>query len=135
MNTLTDAILTYLESRNIAALNDLVEEAEVHEILAVLDELSSEEQAIVYRLLSKEKALDVFEQLDTSSQQKLLKSFTDEKAIEMMDELPPDDRVRLLDELPAMVAKRLIASLSPEERVATNIIMGYGQETAGREMT
>ncbi|SDK12584.1 magnesium transporter [Natronincola ferrireducens] len=98
-------------------------------------ELSSEEQAIVYRLLSKDKALLVFEQLDTQLQQKLLSSFTEDKVIEMISELAPDDRVRLLDELPAKVTKKLIASLSPEERKETALLMGYEEETAGRIMT
>jgi len=135
MSELTQTICSYLTSKDFDALSNLLNNSEDHEILAVLDELSSDEQAVVYRLLSKEKALQVFEHLDTSSQQKLLKAFTEDKVIEMMDELPPDDRVRLFDELPAIVTKRLLASLSAEERKATNIIMGYGQETAGREMT
>ena len=135
MSNLKDSILNHLEYKKMDALKLLLNRVEEREILGVIKELSSEEQAIVYRLLNKEMALFVFEQLDTSDQQKLLKSFTEEKANEMMNELAPDDRVRLLEELPATVAKKLIASLSPSEREITNTLMGYEAETAGREMT
>ncbi|WP_244269471.1 magnesium transporter [Natronincola ferrireducens] len=124
-----------MENRDTESLKKLLSEAETIELFDVMRELSSEEQAIVYRLLSKDKALLVFEQLDTQLQQKLLSSFTEDKVIEMISELAPDDRVRLLDELPAKVTKKLIASLSPEERKETALLMGYEEETAGRIMT
>ncbi|WP_026477092.1 magnesium transporter [Alkaliphilus transvaalensis] len=130
-----ETIWAYLEKKDIDSLKRLLSNAEDMEILDVIRDLSPEEQVIVYRLLTKERALFVFEQLDTSLQQKLLSSFTDEKAIEMITELAPDDRVRLLDELPATVAKKLLNSLSAEERKETNLLMGYEAETAGRIMT
>jgi len=100
-----------------------------------MHDLSTENQVIIYRLLSKDKALSLFEQLDTTDQEQLIHSFTDEAAIEIISELEPDDRVRLLDELPASVVKRMIAALSYEERAATNLLMGYEEGTAGRVMT
>ncbi|MCZ0702974.1 magnesium transporter [Natronobacillus azotifigens] len=135
MENFKRSIWTHLDNKDMDALKKLVSQAETIEILDVMRELSVEEQAIVYRLLSKDKALIVFEQLDLYLQQTLLASFTEEKVIEMISELAPDDRVRLLDELPAKVTKKLVASLSPEERKETALLMGYEDETAGRIMT
>ncbi|WP_353893876.1 magnesium transporter [Proteinivorax hydrogeniformans] len=135
MEKFKKTIWTHLEKREMDSLKELLSKSEVIEILDVMRELSAEEQVIVYRLLSKNKALLVFEQLDVSLQQKLLSSFTEEKVIELISELAPDDRVRLLDELPAKVTKRLVRSLSPEEREETALLMGYDDETAGRLMT
>ncbi|ABR49384.1 magnesium transporter [Alkaliphilus metalliredigens QYMF] len=135
MEIFKNTIWTHLENREMESLKKLLSDAEVIEILNVIRELSSEEQAIVYRLLSKDKALEIFEQLDTHLQQKLLASFTEERVIEIISELAPDDRVRLLDELPAKVTKKLVDSLSPEERKETALLMGYEEETAGRIMT
>jgi len=132
---LKEKILFYIEHKDMEALKGLLSDAEDMEILYAFHDLSSEEQVIVFRLLTKDNALSIFEELDTDMQQNLLRSFTDERAIEFVNELAPDDRVKLLDELPATVAKKLIASLSPEERAATNILMGYELETAGRIMT
>ena len=130
-----ETIWTHLENKDMESLKKLLISAEDMEILDVIRELSANEQVLVYRLLTKDRALFIFEQLDTSLQQKLLTSFTEEIAIEMITDLAPDDRVRLLDELPARVAKKLLESLSPEERKETHLLMGYETETAGRIMT
>jgi len=132
---LLEKILEYINNRDMNGLKELLAGAEEMEILYAFNDLSSEDQVIVFRLLTKDHALELFEELDTDLQQNLLRSFTDEKVREFVNEMPPDDRVRLLEELPASVAKKLIASLSAEERKSTNLLMGYQPETAGRVMT
>ena len=132
---LNEKILQYIRDKDSEQLKVLLAEAEELEILHVFGDLSSKEQVIAFRLLAKDRALSVFEQLDTDLQHNLLNSFADEEARLFVNEMAPDDRVRLFDELPAGVAKKLIAMISPEEREATNLLMGYKPETAGREMT
>jgi len=130
-----ETILTHIQNKDMETLKNLLATAEEVEFLYVFNDLSAEEQVIVFRLLSKDHALRIFEEFDTDLQHNLLRSFTDEKAREFVNELAPDDRVKLLDELPAGVAKKLIASLSPAEREMTNVLMGYKPETAGHVMT
>ena len=130
-----EAVLFNLKSKDIGTLKLILNNSSELDLLNIIHGMSSENQVIAYRLLSKEKALAVFEQLDTSDQEKLIRSFTEEAAIEVISELDPDDRVRLLDELPAAVAKRMVAALSPAERAATNLLMGYEAHKAGRIMT
>jgi len=132
---LNENILSYLKNKDMEKLKALLAEAEDIEVFHAFHSLSSEEQLIVFRLLTKDSALSIFELLDTDQQQNLLRSFTDEKAVEFINELAPDDRVKLLDELPAIVAKKLINALTPEERANTNILLGYEPETTGRIMT
>lgn len=132
---LQEKISTCFEHKDMEGLKILLSEAEDMEILYAFNDLTSEEQVIMFRLLSKDKALHIFEQLDTNAQYNLLRSFTDEKTIEFVNEMAPDDRVRLLDEMPAGVAKKLINSISPEERAITNVLMGYEPQTSGRIMT
>jgi len=132
---LLEHILSLIKAKDMAALKTLLNKAEDIEFLHAFHDLSSKEQVITFRLLNKNNALTIFEQLDTDEQHNLLRSFTDERAREFINELAPDDRVRLLDELPAVVAKKLINDLSPEERTATNVLLGYAPETAGRNMT
>lgn len=128
-------ILSYLQEKELGELKQFLVSIEKLEFIRSFTSLSPDEQVIVFRLLPKEKALDIFETLDTSVQQHLLRSFTDERAIEFVNEMAPDDRVRLFDELPVVVAKKLLGSLSVEERESTNLLMGYEQETAGRILT
>lgn len=42
---------------------------------------------------------------------------------------------RLFDELPATIVSRIITQLSDQERQATNLLLGYQENTAGRIMT
>ncbi|MCL2593609.1 MAG: magnesium transporter [Defluviitaleaceae bacterium] len=130
-----ETVFEYLKSKDIDRLKLLLNSASEVEVLDAMEDLSSKEQVIVYRLLSKDRALFVFEQLDTILQERLISAFTEEEAIKAIEELDPDDRVRLLDELPATVAKKMLASISKEEREYTNLLMGYEPETAGRIMT
>jgi len=132
---LIEKILQYIEDKNMKDLKVLLAESEELEILQAFHDISPEDQVIVFRLLAKDVALDIFEELDTDEQQNLIRSFTDERAVEFVNEMAPDDRVRLFDELPATVAKKLLAAISPTERMATNLLLGYEDETAGRIMT
>ena len=134
-NNLYDSIMEHLNQKNVTDLKQILNDANEVDVMDAIQNLTVQNQGIVYRLLSKDKALDVFEQLDTDDQQNLLRSFTDEQAIELVNELAPDDRVKLLDELPATVTKKMLDALSPNEREMTNLLMGYETQTAGRIMT
>jgi len=129
------SVLACLADKKVIELKKVLNEADELEIINMMDELSNDELVLVYRLLSKDMALEVFEKLDLNDQQKLINSLTEEKAIEIFKELAPDDRVRLLDELPAIVTKQILAALSARDRADINLIMGYAPETAGRLMT
>ncbi|RQD74004.1 MAG: magnesium transporter, partial [Candidatus Syntrophonatronum acetioxidans] len=123
------------ERNDMNTLKSLVAQADIFDIIKLIEDLPSEERVVVFRLLDKEKALETFEQLEPTLQQELIFSFKEERAIEIFSEMDPDDQARLLDELPARVAKTLLASLSPEERRKTADLMGYPPGTAGRIMT
>ncbi len=92
-------------------------------------------QALAFRLLNKNEAIEVYEYLDPSVQQNLLDRLRSNEVLDLVEEMSPDDRVRLFDELPAKVVRRLLAELSPEERRVTAQLLGYKSETAGRLMT
>jgi len=92
-------------------------------------------QALAFRLLNKNEAIEVYEYLDPSVQQNLLDRLRSNEVLDLVEEMSPDDRVGLFDELPAKVVRRLLAELSPEERRVTAQLLGYESETAGRLMT
>ena len=92
-------------------------------------------QALAFRLLNKNEAIEVYEYLDAPVQQNLLDRLRSNEVLDLVEEMSPDDRVRLFDELPAKVVRRLLSELSPEERRVTAQLLGYESETAGRLMT
>lgn len=98
-------------------------------------ELGREHEAVVFRLLPKERATSVFEHLPFDAQENLLYSLADADVAEVLDEMSPDDRTELLGDLPGKVTKRLVNLLSPEEREVATRLLGYPEESIGRLMT
>ncbi|MFN9692625.1 MAG: magnesium transporter MgtE N-terminal domain-containing protein, partial [Synechococcaceae cyanobacterium] len=92
-------------------------------------------QALAFRLLPKDEAIEVYEYLEPAVQQRLLERLRSGEVLELVEQMSPDDRVRLFDELPAKVVRGLLAELSPAERLITAQMLGYAPETAGRLMT
>jgi magnesium transporter len=129
------------------ALDQLIDEDDTASIAAWLSEtgsldiadeftrLDAADMAIAFRLLPRDRALDVFEALDPHHQQLVLDGLLGDRVRHLIEQLDPDDRVQLLDEMPAKVASRLLAQLSPDERSLTTVLMGYPEESAGRHMS
>jgi magnesium transporter len=121
--------------RDLKGLKQWLSEHGAIDIAGESTRLDLEERAVVFRLLSKDRALDVFEALDPVHQQELLASLRESNVREILEEMDPDDRARLLDEMPAAVAKRLLEGLSPHERKLTSILLGYPENSTGRIMS
>ena len=92
-------------------------------------------QALAFRLLKKNEAIEVYEYLDPIVQQTLLDRLRSGEVLEIVEKMSPDDRVQLFDELPAKVVRKFLSALSPGERKVTAELLGYEPETAGRLMT
>nr|WP_254658123.1 magnesium transporter [Pleurocapsa sp. PCC 7327] len=124
-----------LERENLEGAKALLVPVQPVDIAAVIAELPIQMQAIAFRLLSKDEAIEVYEYLESSVQQALIKEFKHQDVLDIVDKMSPDDRARLFDELPAKVVRRLLNQLSPTEREATTLLLGYQPGTAGRIMT
>ena len=129
--TMPDLVAT----RDVNALNEWLAQADTLEIAEELGRLPVADRAIPFRLLPKDRALEVFELLDPFHQQELLEGLRDVTVRELLEEMDPDDRARLVDEMPASVAKQVLAGLSPRERTLTATLLGYPENSAGRVMS
>ncbi len=105
------------------------------DIAEVIEGLPETMYALVFRLLSKNEAIEVYEYLDYNVQERLIQEFRSQEVLDIVDKMSPDDRARLFDELPAKVVNRLLGQLSPAQREATAELLGYKAGTAGRIMT
>lgn len=105
------------------------------DIAEAIEGLPEAMQALAFRLLSKDEAIEIYEHLDSTVQQALIEEFKRQDVLDIVDKMSPDDRVRLFDELPAKIVNRLLEQLSPTERQATAQLLGYEPDTAGRIMT
>jgi magnesium transporter len=123
------------QDRDLEGLKQWLSDKGAFDIAGELTRIDLEDRAVVFRLLSKDRALAVFEALDPVHQQELMASLRESNVRELLEEMDPDDRARLLDEMPAVVAKRLLEGLSPDERKLTSILLGYPENSTGRIMS
>ncbi len=124
-----------LEQDNFRGAKALLVPVQPADIAEAIGGLPEPMQAIAFRLIAKNEAIEVYEYLDSSVQQALIEEFKRQDLIDIVDKMSPDDRVRLFDELPAKIVRRLLEQLSLQERQATALLLGYEAQTAGRIMT
>jgi magnesium transporter len=131
---LIQTVKNLLSEQNLEGLKALLREAKVDAVVQCLRELSPQEQALLFRLLDKERALQVFESLTRSEQSDLVRAMDDPDLIRLVESMEPDERVELFEELPAKVAKRVLLEVSPEVRQSISLLLGYPEGSAGRVM-
>ncbi|MBD1895245.1 magnesium transporter [Coleofasciculus sp. FACHB-129] len=124
-----------LEAEDLQGAKAILVPVQPADIAEAIEGLPEAMQAIAFRLLSKDEAIEVYEYLDSSVQQALIEEFRRQEVLDIVDKMSPDDRARLFDELPATVVRRLLEQLTPSERQATAQLLGYEAGTAGRLMT
>jgi len=133
--TLRDSLHDLLEARNFGDLRRMLVSLPPPDVAELMSDLSSEEEAVVFRLLPKDFATQTFEYLPLESQEALLRGLGDKDAAGILNDMSPDDRTALLEELPGKVTRRLLNLLSPEEREVATQLLGYPEESVGRLMT
>jgi magnesium transporter len=106
-----------------------------HDIAEEFTRLNSVESALVWRLLNRDRALEVFEELDAREQQELLNGMRDQAFRDILESMDPDDRVRMLGEAPAVFVHRVLQGLSAKERAMTASLLGYPEDSVGRVMS
>ena len=124
-----------VESGDLELIDRWLGQADVVEIAEELVRLPRDQRAVPFRLLGKDRALEVFELLDPSVQQELLDGLRDANVRQLFERMDPDDRARLTEEMPAKVATRLLAGLSANARRLTSTLLGYPEDSAGRLMS
>ena len=137
--TSSEKIAAQLEELLIAGNYDtaklILEPSQPVDIAEAIGSLPQILQALAFRLLKKNEAIEVYEYLDPVVQQTLLDRLRSGEVLEIVEKMSPDDRVQLFDELPAKVVRKFLSALSPGERKVTAELLGYEPETAGRLMT
>jgi magnesium transporter len=101
----------------------------------LIDGLTAQEQAIVFRILPRDLATKTFEHLALESQERLLTTLGDARFAVILNEMAPDDRTALLEEFPAQASRKLLALLSKEERQVALTLLGYPEGSVGRLMS
>ena len=137
MNSATAALNldTLITSGDFAALRKLTRNWRASDLAGIMEPLSAEKEAVVFRVLPRELAAKVFSYLPSERQEDLLKAMAHADVAAMLDAMSPDDRTTLLEELPAKATQRMLDLLSPPERAVASNLLGYDEDSVGRLMT
>ncbi|QLY30107.1 magnesium transporter [Nocardia huaxiensis] len=130
-----DSLRDIADCHHLAATMEWLDNHPPHVIADQLARMDAVSAGMAFRLLDKDRALDVFEELEPVDQQQILHGLRDQSFRELVEGMDPDDRARMLREAPAKVAKKVLAGLSPRERRMTAALLGYPEGSVGLYMT
>ncbi len=124
-----------IEARNFNAIREQTKNWSAGDLAELMEPLSVEKAAVIFRLLPREQAADVFSYLSEDYQEHLLKALGREDVANILNAMSPDDRTSLLEEMPANAVQHLLGLLSAEERSVALKLLGYAEDSVGRLMT
>ena len=116
-------------------INGLLEEAQLNDIIGLIERSPAKRGAVLFRLLSPERAGVVFDALDPSHQADMVAALGGDGVAEFFEDMGAEDRVMLIDELPVEVADRLLKDLNEQDQEHTNVVLGYDKGSVGRAMS
>jgi len=130
-------ILRKIKSRQLEEVQQLLKEMHPNDLANLIDKLPTEEEVMVFRLLSHELARNTFQYLSLKKQKSLIEALGESESdlARLLNDLDPDDRTALFEELPESLTNRLLNTLSSEERKIAQELLAYPEESIGRLMT
>jgi magnesium transporter len=126
-----------IENRQWKALKQELTSYDSFQIAEFIEELSEEDDIILFRLLPREQAKETFQHLPHDKQERMIEGLAKNirTITSLLNDLDPDDRTAFLEELPGKITQRLMQLLSAEERKIATQLLGYPEDSIGRLMT
>ena len=137
MNEITNRFRHLIDGKSWKILKQELINFEPYQIAEIIDELTKNEQIILFRLLAREQAKETFQHLSHNEQEDIIEGLAANsyKLTSLLNDLNPDDRTAFFEELPGKVSQRLVQMLSNDEREITVRLLGYPEDSIGRLMT
>ena len=111
-----EVIEDLIKEKKYTELKAQLKEMKSEDVSDILDRLNKEEDVIVFRLLSKEKAGMAFSYMETDMREKLIQNLTDAELKNVLDELFMEDTVYLIEEMPSKVVTIILQSVNRNDR-------------------
>ena len=126
-----------IKNKSWSALRRELEDMDPILIADAIEELSDQDDIILFRLLPREQAKNTFQYLSHEKQEQIIEGLAKNvsKLSGLLNDLDPDDRTAFFEELPGKITHRLIQLLSPAERSIAIRLLGYPEHSIGRLMT
>ncbi|MDD3644727.1 MAG: magnesium transporter [Bacteroidales bacterium] len=137
MEEFTTEIFELYKNKEWKRLKQALSEYDTIQIADLIEEITDEEDLILFRLLSRQQAKLVFQELSHDKQQDIIEGFAQNVHYisNLLNDIEPDDRTAFFEELPGTLTQQLLQHLSPEERAISVRLLGYPEDSIGRLMT
>lgn len=132
---MVEVVSNLIEERKILRLSEYFANLNSVDIAKEMVCLKDEEIVLAFRVLSKDKAVEVFSYLESDMQEYIIQSITDSELKNIVDKLFLDDTVDIIEELPSHIVKKVLKNTSKEKRELINQLLQYDENTAGSIMT
>ncbi|KAB3535306.1 magnesium transporter [Alkaliphilus pronyensis] len=132
---MNERIIQLINEKKFSILKEELNEAMAVDIAEAFEELDKKNSIILFRLLSKDLAVDVFSYLSGQQRKDIVDAIHETKLNEIIDELYFDDMIDFLEEMPANVVKKILVNATDEERKLINQFLNYPENSAGSLMT
>jgi len=116
-------------------LIDILDDLHPVDIAEIISELPNDEKIILFKLIRKEKAIEVFDELDEDTQIFILENLPPEDKAYFLNEMSPDERADLFEELTVEKSREYESLMTEEAKREVEILTSYPSETAGGLMT
>lgn len=124
-----------LEIKDFISLKDLFKKRDAVDIGEALSNISVIDCLVLFRLVPKNKKVEVFSNTRIDRQLDLIEQLPDVLVTSLLNEMEPDDRTQLLEDLPEELKNKILLRLSPEERNVAWKLLSYPDASVGRLMT
>ena len=125
---LLEQIERSLESGDMQALGELLNEERSSDIAEIVELVDNDERRVIFDVMDKSMSAEVLEKVDEATRAELVK---DEELIGIVSELDPDDAADVLSELSKEERAALLESISPSESAEIKELMSYSEDSAG----
>jgi len=128
---LVQQIERLLESGDIRALGELLNDQRSSDIAEIVELVDNEERRAIFDVMDKPMSAEVLEKVDEATRAELFELLKDEELISLVSELDPDDAADILSELSEEERAELLESISPTESAEIKKLMSYSEDSAG----
>ena len=135
LRELEKVVETRMRGDDAEQISGLLEDAQLSDIIRLIERSPVKRAAVLFRLLPPERAGVVFDALDPRHQAEIVHALGSDSVGSFFEDMGAEDRVMLLDELPGPVAERLLKDLSEKDKENTDAVLGYEKGTVGRVMS
>ncbi len=123
-----------LENRTYRALMRMLAQINPVDLADGWHLFSPTEQAVMFRLLSRQRAAQMFEELDLPEQERLLAALHEVDLKELLTDLEPAETSYITRQLPPKMVQRLMGFLKAEKRSEVQTILKYRPDSVGSLM-